>query len=397
LRYSSDKDAESKGKLPNPQLNPMMNPTLGRNLGRWAQVYFTTPPEKREQAVVELLRELEGVSEDSPEERDQQESNQPIAESPQLKITEAPESTATRVAPLVCPDCHHNYLPGQWFCGRCGCSLQGHIAKAVSAPAAPTNGGRGTLNHDFPGSELLAESPAKVDQPDVQWLRERSLVNLAADTQKPRVFGKLAATVLVLLLVAFLYVQWRSQSPTGSPPHSISKSSAGAVPTPQRPAESASSGQVNKKAEGQQLSPEAHQKAQHSAAEANPPQQPTRGASPDEGVAATGKAAFPRDLRSAPVWNVIPSESGAADLAAAEKYLNAEGGSRDTAQAAKLLWKAIGKQNKAAILLLADLYERGDGIPKSCDQAEVLLVAAAKKGSTAAANRLRELQASGCK
>jgi len=47
--------------------------------------------------------------------------------------------------------------------------------------------------------------------------------------------------------------------------------------------------------------------------------------------------------------------------------------------------------------LLADLYERGDGIPKRCDQAEVLLVAAAKKGSTAAANRLRELQASGCK
>ncbi len=379
MRYSSDKDAESKGKLPNPQLNPMMNPTLGRNLGRWAQVYFTTPPEKREQAVVELLRELEGVPEDSPEERDRQESNQPIAESPQLKITEAPESTAPRV------------------CGICGSSLQGHSAKAVSAPAARTNGRRGTLNHDFPASELLAESPAKVNEPDVQWLRERSLVNLAVDTQKPRVFGKLVATVLVLLLVAFLYVQWRSQSPTGSPSHSVSESSGGAVPSSQRPAEVAPSGQVNNKAETQQLSPEAHQKSQHSATEANPPQQPTRGASPDEGVAATGKAAPPGDLPSAPVSNVIPSESGGADLAAAEKYLNGEGGSRDTAQAVKLLWKAIGKQNKTAILLLADLYERGDGVPKSCDQAEVLLVAAAKKGSTAAANRLRELQSSGCK
>ena len=41
------------------ELNPLQNPTLGKNLGRWAQVYFTNPPEKREQAVVELLRELE--------------------------------------------------------------------------------------------------------------------------------------------------------------------------------------------------------------------------------------------------------------------------------------------------------------------------------------------------
>src|SRR5467141_1322416 len=103
---STNNASEGTEQISSSELNPMMNPTLGRNLGRWAQVYFTTPPEKREQAVVELLRELEGVSEDSPEERDQQESNQPIAESPQLKITEAPESTATRVAPLVCPDCH---------------------------------------------------------------------------------------------------------------------------------------------------------------------------------------------------------------------------------------------------------------------------------------------------
>jgi TPR repeat protein len=36
-----------------------MNPLLGQNMGRWAEVYFTSPPEKREQAVVELLRELQ--------------------------------------------------------------------------------------------------------------------------------------------------------------------------------------------------------------------------------------------------------------------------------------------------------------------------------------------------
>ena len=28
-------------------------------MGRWAEVYFTSPPEKREEAVLDLLRELE--------------------------------------------------------------------------------------------------------------------------------------------------------------------------------------------------------------------------------------------------------------------------------------------------------------------------------------------------
>ena len=54
-----DDEPKRTGSLPDPELNPMMNPTLGKNLGRWAQVYFTSPPEKREEAVQELLRELE--------------------------------------------------------------------------------------------------------------------------------------------------------------------------------------------------------------------------------------------------------------------------------------------------------------------------------------------------
>jgi hypothetical protein len=50
---------ESKSKiLLDPELNPIMNPLLAAHMGRWAEVYFTTPPEKREQAVAELVREL---------------------------------------------------------------------------------------------------------------------------------------------------------------------------------------------------------------------------------------------------------------------------------------------------------------------------------------------------
>ena len=81
----------------------------------------------------------------------------------------------------------------------------------------------------------------------------------------------------------------------------------------------------------------------------------------------------------------------------AEKYLNgAPGTPRDSAEAAQWLWKAVGKRNLEATLALSDLYVRGDGVPKSCDQARLLLDAAARKGAKAAAQRLRNLPASGC-
>ena len=45
--------------VPEPELNPVLNPLLAAHMGRWAEVYFTTLPENREQAVSQLLRELE--------------------------------------------------------------------------------------------------------------------------------------------------------------------------------------------------------------------------------------------------------------------------------------------------------------------------------------------------
>ena len=56
---NSDDNQDYPKTLPSPELNPLTNPVLGRNMGRWAEVYFTSPPERREQAVQELLRELE--------------------------------------------------------------------------------------------------------------------------------------------------------------------------------------------------------------------------------------------------------------------------------------------------------------------------------------------------
>ena len=58
LATSAD-SSEGAGTLPRPDLNPLLNPLLAENMGRWAEVYFTSAPEKREEAVLELLRELE--------------------------------------------------------------------------------------------------------------------------------------------------------------------------------------------------------------------------------------------------------------------------------------------------------------------------------------------------
>src|SRR5271163_3840955 len=74
--------------LPDPELNPLLNPLLAAHMGRWAEVYFTNPPEKRGQAVAELLRELESTSPPQPApvpESPAQVLHSPVSESPILQ------------------------------------------------------------------------------------------------------------------------------------------------------------------------------------------------------------------------------------------------------------------------------------------------------------------------
>lgn len=58
MENPSDQPPAAHKQLPPPEVNPLLNPVLERNLGRWAEVYFTSPPEERDKAVVELIREL---------------------------------------------------------------------------------------------------------------------------------------------------------------------------------------------------------------------------------------------------------------------------------------------------------------------------------------------------
>jgi len=82
----------------------------------------------------------------------------------------------------------------------------------------------------------------------------------------------------------------------------------------------------------------------------------------------------------------------------AQHYLSGGSGqARNTSEAAKWLWKSMAKHNAPATLLLADLYLKGDGVSKNCDQARVLLDSAARRGLAGAGERLRNLQAFGCR
>jgi hypothetical protein len=57
--HSDPASSEHPKTLPALEVNPLVNPLLAENMGRWAEVYFKSPPENREQAVRELLQQLE--------------------------------------------------------------------------------------------------------------------------------------------------------------------------------------------------------------------------------------------------------------------------------------------------------------------------------------------------
>jgi len=114
--------------LPPPELNPLLNPLLADNMGRWAQVYFTSPPEKREQAVQELVRELEA------EKSTRAGASSPVIPHPvpapvkeqRPETILAPPDPRPEIQPafLECRSCGKKNPPSQRFCGMCGTRLE---------------------------------------------------------------------------------------------------------------------------------------------------------------------------------------------------------------------------------------------------------------------------------
>src|SRR5438132_1035976 len=348
--------AEAADSLPKSDLNPLINAVLGRKLGRWAQGYCHRPPEKREEAVGELLRELESEVPGGQPAMARPETQEKVQSQPHVAIPQQ----------LLCPVCQRSNQIGQRFCGYCAQPL---------TPEAERDSRYDTEESTEAGANAISAA----GEDELQWLRDKSLSSFEPSEAPVRRGFRYLVVGVFILLAAFGFLQWASQSRAGSPaqPSVVSSSSTSLQPL----------------AQAKDVS---HPKPLDD-------RQPAAVSSiqPDSSVNRKPPEASPRSEPSLKVIIPEPAKdetdgAGADELAAAQRYLEGKNGPRDSSQAAKWLWKAVGKQNPGAALMLAELYARGDGVPKSCDQARLLLVAAAKKGTPNAGLRLRNLESNGC-
>lgn len=412
---TASESSESEHTLPRPELNPLLNPTLAEHMGRWAEVYFTSPPEKREEAVLELLRELEagnnGRATAAPAAEGEPKQATP-GFSP-AEETRGVSSARIRTPSVRCNRCGHDNPVTHQFCGMCGASFTQGASQSfrTDSPYGQHTGEMESVPGRVPETAYEAVHEPGVDEPPpahytrrsdpydlsmLQGLREREIDDYEYEERSSPPYRFYIGAVLAMLLVLLSYMAWRSgQTPQAShqasaPPPPAATENIPAPPSSPAPAATA--------------------------APSNPPKAtgPAASASSNGAVEAPRPATAenpntkPLGVGMHPQASPVPSPatsaeppltegSGAAELATAERYLTGSSGQgRNSAEAAKWLWKAMAKHNGPATLQLADLYLKGDGVPKNCDQARVLLDSAAIRGMKGAGERLRNLQAFGC-
>jgi hypothetical protein len=423
-------NAERTNTLPPPELNPLINPVLGQNMGRWAEVYFNSPPERRDEAVLRLLRELESEG---------------FQHKRSLHEDSAPPSPA--LDRLRCRSCGRDNPAQHKFCGMCGLSLENLSATATlsasdlaaedSAPPAlrvdhlQVDDFRGDdlRGDDFRGDDLRRDDfrignlrvLADLSQPAPPWpapdvdlppmanpsdertvapdyfplfpsdRESRSIDNdeVAATPVEERrspSYRFYVGLVLVLVATALIYLAWRgSEVTTDNSPAPSNPVTTNPIPNHPTPTKS----------------PEAHPALANPASVVVPhdPPKPVTNQPQTQPVSDRLLQTAPPAVALRP--NTTPSKptpvSGSAEFAVAQDFLNGTNGrERNREQAVSWLWEAVSKRNTAAALALSDMYLKGDGVPKNCDQARVLLDAAARKGMKEAGERLRHLQAFGC-
>ena len=439
---------ESKSQvLPETDLNPLLNPVLGENMGRWAEVYFTSPPERRAEAVSDLVRELRGSSARSYPSSETVQNPPPQGFEPhsiKRRIDQDKDLFAgIEELSVVCESCGHRNLAGQRFCGMCGVPLS-NWSRESSQPAAEeppvpagvwqpltqpspeafSEGEVAERSAEHTAAPYVAETNARsateeraAEERDDRYRPQHdplpSLEQIRAPfeglsdygSERPTRYRIYVGLALAIILGLLVYTAWRNNAAfwsSGTAPSSLPQ----AVPSP---------------AESEPPTPTPAPSTRKAATpRATPPRNENRPvAGSSQTSAQTNRDGAPRQedgrkisdrqdkLGSAPelptaakpatTKTPATGQSGAEELAVAQRYLHAgPGSSRDSREGANWLWKAVAKQNLTATLLLSDLYLRGDGVSKSCDQARLLLDAAARKGATAAAERLRNLPAFGC-
>ena len=405
MPQSQEQTPEPTAELPNPELNPLLNPTLGRNLGRWAEVYFTSPPEKREEAVVELLRELKGSPPTNPPvtaEVKQIVAHKRVLESPQVATAEIPLNEGVQ-----CGLCGHRYSMPQRFCGMCGAMIGAEQSsfraeeRVVSEPTRSPDVSFAPTTIFGLGASDSGASETLNDGSEISWLREKNLSG--GDEEGSRVSKFAPAALAVLAIGVLIYAQSRpqsSQTKNSSATTAVQRAAAPAAPERNTAAPVSATpspaDRPNHEAEGLGASRKADPPPPPKQAATNPANQ-VADLKQQASARTNGDRTGPVPAKAAPALEPADtSANGSQEFALAEDYLNGKRGPRDSAEAAKFLWKAVGKENPSAILLLSDMYVIGDGVPKSCDQARLLLTAAVRKNVPQATQKLRNLLVSGC-
>jgi hypothetical protein len=384
-------EAVTCGAVSAPELNPLLNPTLNKHLGRWAEVYFTNPPEKRDEAIVHLLRELESAA-----------TKAENAPRPALKPTTRPKNCAANANAVTCRACGYENEIHQRFCGDCGAPLVGPSASVTAADRFSPQAERGRSKKSEPDSfrngpmipqfgsilHLADPAPRRMTDSFREGAAEPNALfeEYAESTPLKRSYRLYIGGVLALILAGLGYVAWRGGQSAAEPsilpapaPIAATHAANSAAPAASSPAPAAGSPAPA----GAEKSSSTPAPAAITAIPNTVPASTTKPVQAHEPAASSGT---PAEL----------SGNGSQELAFAQNLLNGVGKERDSATAAQWLWKAVEKQNTTATVLLAGLYLRGDGVQKNCDQGRVLLDAAAVKGNKEAATLLRSLQAFGC-
>jgi cytoskeletal protein RodZ len=396
LGKPAEKDRNFADPLPKPELNPLQNPTLGRNMGRWAQVYFTTPPEQREQAVVELLQELETEEQARTERHASREKRARALRTPRNGREESKVQNDSELV-LVCPSCEQKN-PRHWrYCGMCGAPLEAGHEKEKKPVPLPTF---------LRLAEQPTSEPSRSDVDDVDWLREKELTQSASGS------GRGLKIMMVLVFLALIGVlawmqkqkmasQHSAELPASVPVVSEKQSEPSAPTAASKPPEATPSVTASQAESAPPKSaPEEATKTPSSAGvravvpEARTKEEVRSDAEDQTAVTKSKGNAADAEAATAVATAAKNESSGGPDIGQAEylrgqQYLSGTSGARNSAEAARWLWKAVTKHNTAALVSLADLYAKGDGVAQNCDQARVLWRAAAAKGNSEAANRLR--------
>jgi hypothetical protein len=400
LPHQSD-EPEIPNTLPSPELNPLLNPILGKNMGRWAEVYFNTPAEKRDEAVQQLVRELEheapafesGQSIQSPN----PESSPAGADGERTFLRSGTGAATSSASPasedahnITCFWCGYVNRPQYKFCGRCGETLTASGTEFRRQPGQQSDTDAASPDAERPLFPSLQPATSATNAEDFLRQKLRAFRPLKNDPElhlglepSSRSFRPWFGAVLAAIVVALIYVAWR-----GAPSRPQASTNVAQPGTPYSLAEPA----IN-------TPPRVHPEISTPSSKTVP----SHAISPNP--AAEGTQTPAANLAVTPAVNAsasaIPDNStpvkGVEELAQAQDFLDGtHGKEHDPSQAAQWLWKAVRKENVDATVLLSDLYLRGDGVARNCEQAHLLLDAAAIKGRKDAAERLQNLSAFGC-